>query len=71
IRHEPWNAEGYVGLGMLYKREGLFIKAKNKFEKALRIDPDHRVAQREMNGFGEKKKTLKDFLSFDPFGKKK
>ncbi|MCJ7581829.1 MAG: J domain-containing protein, partial [Candidatus Aminicenantes bacterium] len=46
IRHEPWNAEGYVGLGMLYKREGLFIKAKNKFEKALRIDPDHRVAQR-------------------------
>jgi curved DNA-binding protein CbpA len=72
IRFEPWNAEGHVGLGLLYKREGLFIKAKKQFEKALGIDPDHRVAQREMNGLQEKKKkTLKDFLSFEPFGKKK
>ncbi len=72
IESEPWNAEGYVGLGMLYKREGLNIKAKKKFEKALSIDPDHKVAQREMNGFGgKKKKTLKDILSFEPFGRKK
>jgi len=72
IQFEPWNAEGYVGLGMLYKREGLLIKSKKQFEKALSIDPDHRMALREMDGFGEKKKkTLKDFLAFDPFGKKK
>jgi len=72
IRFEPWNAEGHVGLGLLYKREGLFIKAKKQFEKALGIDPDHRVAQREMNGLQKKKKkTIKDFLSFEPFGKKK
>lgn len=72
IRYEPWNAEGYVGLGMLYKREGLFIKAKNKFEKALSIDPAHKLAMREMNELaGNKKKTLKDFFSIDLFGKKK
>jgi len=72
IRFEPWNAEGHVGLGLLYKREGLFIKSKKQFEKALGIDPDHKVAQREMNGLQEKKKkTIKDFLSFEPFGKKK
>ena len=72
IRLEAWNAEGYVGLGMLYKKEGLLIKAKKQFEKAINLDPDHRIAQREMNGLGEKKKkTLKDFLAFEPFGKKK
>jgi len=72
IHFEPWNAEGYVGLGMLYKKEGLFIKAKKRFEKAISIDPDHRIALREMNGLGKKKKkTLKDFLTFEPFGKKK
>ncbi len=72
IQFESWNAEGYVGLGMLYKKEGLLIKAKKQFEKAINIDPDHRIARREMNGFGKKKKkTLKDFLTFEPFGKKK
>ncbi len=72
IRFESWNAEGYVGLGMLYKKEGLLIKSKKQFEKALSIDPDHKIAQREMNGLvGKKKKTLKDFLSFESFGKKK
>ncbi len=72
IQFEPWNAEGYVGLGLLYKREGLNIKATKQFEKAISVDPDHRVAQREMNGLGgKKKKNLKDFLSFEPFGKRK
>jgi len=66
IQLEPWNAEGYVGLGILYKREGLLIRAKKQFEKALSIDPEHRIAIREMDGFGKKKKkTLKDFLSFE------
>lgn len=72
IRLDSWNAEGYVGLGKLYKKEGLFIKAKKQFEKAINIDPDHKIALREMNGFGKKKKkTLKDFFSLDLFGKKK
>lgn len=72
IRLDSWNAEGYVGLGKLYKKEGLFIKAKKQFEKAINIDPDHKIALREMNRSGKKKKkTLKDFFSLDLFGKKK
>lgn len=72
IRLDEWNAEGYVGLGMLYKREGLFIKAKKQFEKALSLDPDHKLALRELNDFKDKKKKkLKDILSFEPFGRKK
>lgn len=75
---EPWNAEAFVGLGILYKKEGLFIKAKKQFERALQIDPDHKVAQRELRGREKGKgKTslkdmhLKDLLKLDVFGKKK
>ncbi len=77
-RLEPWNAEAYVGLGVLYKKEGLHIKAKKQFEKALHIEPDHKIARRELLG---KEKThgksslkdmnIKDLLKMDVFGKKK
>jgi curved DNA-binding protein CbpA len=72
VKFDPWNAEGYIGLGLLYKREGLKIKARKQFEKALRVDPDHKVALRELDDDGKnKKKTLKDILAWEPFGKKK
>jgi tetratricopeptide (TPR) repeat protein len=75
---EPWNAEAYVGLGVLYKKEGLHIRAKKQFERALQIDPDHKIALRELRG-REKTKgkaslkdmNLKDLLKMDLFGKKK
>ena len=77
-RLEPWNAEAMVGLGVLYKKEGLHIKAKKQFEKALRIDPDHKIAMKELNGEGKaRRKTsfkdmnFKDLLKMDVFGKKK
>lgn len=55
---EPWNAEAYVGLGLLYKEEGLFIKATKQWRKALEIDPDHKVATAELELIeGKKKKT--------------
>jgi len=60
IQLEPWNPEGYVGLGMLYKAEGLQTKAIKQFEKAVECDRDHaaaRAALVEMTG-GEKKKGL-------------
>ena len=38
IELEPWNPEGLVALGMLYKHEGLTAKARRQFEKALTID---------------------------------
>jgi curved DNA-binding protein CbpA len=75
---EPWNAEAFVGLGVLYKKEGLHIKAKKQFERALQIDPDHKIALKELRG-SEKKRgktsfkdmNLKDLLKMDVFGKKK
>ena len=77
-RLEPWNAEAFVGLGMLYKKEGLHVKAKKQFERALQIDSDHKIAQRELKTKGKKRKktslkdmNLKDLLKIDVFGKKK
>ncbi len=75
---EPWNAEAFVGLGVLYKKEGLHIKANKQFERALQIDPDHKIAMKEL--WGEKKTrgkisikdmNLKDLFKIDVFGKKK
>lgn len=70
---EPWNAEAYIGLGLLYKKAGLKVKAKKHFEKALSLDPDHEVVLKELGGKGRgaQKKGLKDILSFEIFGKKK
>ncbi len=72
IEMEPWNPEGYVGLGMLYKNEGLQTKAIKQFEKAVSTDPDHataREALREMTG--GKDKGAKGFFKMDLFGSKK
>lgn len=73
LKLEAWNPEAYVGLGLLYKQEGLLVKAEKLFKKALHLDPEHTVALREMEAFEkrEKKKGLKEILSFELFGKKK
>ncbi|MDH5744372.1 MAG: tetratricopeptide repeat protein, partial [Candidatus Aminicenantes bacterium] len=78
IKLEPWNAEAFAGLGLLYKREGLYIKARKQFERALQIDPDHRIAKKELRGEIKdaqrkslKDMKLKDLLKMDLFGKKK
>ncbi|MGZ4886712.1 MAG: DnaJ domain-containing protein [Candidatus Aminicenantales bacterium] len=63
---EPWNPEAYVGLGVLYKSEGLQTKALRQFEKALEADPDHAKARQELTEMGggiKKKKGLQAFLS--------
>ncbi|MDD8030856.1 MAG: DnaJ domain-containing protein [Acidobacteriota bacterium] len=76
IEMEPWNAEGYLGLGLLYLGEGLKIKAKKQLQKALEIDPDHhqaRIALQEIEK-GQKKPGLKSLLDLnlsDLFKKKK
>jgi tetratricopeptide (TPR) repeat protein len=77
IELEPWNAEGYVGLGLLYKREGLIARAKKQFEKAIEVDNDHKAARQELITLnqerekGEGKKGLRGLLSKDLFGSKK
>lgn len=63
---EPWNPEGYAGLGVLYKAEGLQTKAIRQFEKALEADPEHAKARHELleMGVGIKKKGgLQSLLS--------
>ena len=73
ISMEPWNPEGYLGLGMLYRKEGLHAKALKMFEKAAQADPEHvaaREAFEELSG-GSKKKGLKRLLSLDLFGSSK
>jgi tetratricopeptide (TPR) repeat protein len=70
IQLEPWNPEGHVGLGLLYKAEGLQTKAIKQFEKALEVDADHagaREALDELTG-GQRKGGL---FKIDLFGSKK
>jgi len=73
IELEPWNPESYVGLGILYRLEGMNLKATKQFQKALEYDSDHEAALRELEALsGEKKKTgLKGLFSTKIFGSKK
>jgi curved DNA-binding protein CbpA len=70
---EPWNPEAYVGLGYLYKNEGLMTKAARQFKKAVEADPDHRLALQELQliNKGTRPKGLKGLLSMSIFGSKK
>ena len=69
---EPWNPEGYVGLGYLYKNEGLMTKAARQFQKAVEADPEHKLAQQELDQLnkGARTKGLKGLLSMNFFGPK-
>jgi tetratricopeptide (TPR) repeat protein len=73
IELEPWNPENYVGLGILYKQEGLLTKATKQFQKALEYDDEHELALRELEGLtkGGKKGGLKGLFSTNIFGSKK
>ncbi len=73
IELEPWNPECYVGLGMLYRQEGMTLKATKLFHKALEYDGDHEIARKELDALsgGEKKAGLKGFFSKNLFGAKK
>jgi len=45
---DPFNAEVFVALGMLYKEQGMGSRARKMFEKALKLLPTHAVASREL-----------------------
>ncbi len=68
---DPWNAEAYVGLGLLYKKAGLMVKAARQFKSALDVNPDHPVALKELDisRKPEKKSSLKKIFSFIFFGR--
>jgi tetratricopeptide (TPR) repeat protein len=75
IALEPWNPEALIGLGMLYKKEGLMARARKQFERAVEADPEHAVARQELKAMQQSKsepqKGLKGILSKDLFGSKK
>lgn len=75
IALEPWNPEALIGLGMLYKKEGLMARARKQFERAVVADPDHPVARQELKAMQQSKaepqKGLKGILSKDLFPSKK
>jgi tetratricopeptide (TPR) repeat protein len=73
IELEPWNPECYVGLGMLYRQEGLTLKATKLFQKALEYDDEHETALRELQALsaGQKKTGLRGLFSTNIFGSKK
>jgi curved DNA-binding protein CbpA len=73
IELEPWNAEHFFSLGEFYNQEGLSVKAKKQFKKALDIDPEHEKTLKAL-GLTEtsgKKKGLKGILSSSKKKKKK
>ncbi len=57
---DPRNPEAAVGLGLLYKKEGLLNLAAKQFETAAEIDPAHPIVRRELEALRkpEKKKGL-------------
>jgi len=72
IQLEPWNPEAYVGLGLLYKAEGLQTKAIRQFEKALEVEPDHPSAREALDELtGGKKNAARGLFGLDLFGSKK
>ncbi|MBP7707979.1 MAG: DnaJ domain-containing protein [Candidatus Aminicenantes bacterium] len=72
VQLEPWNPEGYVGLGLLYKNEGLQTKAVKQLEKALEVEPGHSAAREALDELtGGSKKGSKSLFKMDLFGSKK
>lgn len=51
---EPYNAQIRLKLGLLYKEAGLAKKAENYFREALQMDPDNRMAKKELGSGGSK-----------------
>jgi curved DNA-binding protein CbpA len=54
---EPYNAQIRVKLGMLYKEAGLTKRAEHYFREALQMDPENRVAKREISSEAARSKT--------------
>jgi len=46
---EQFNADYYVGLGMLYKEAGMQRRAEGQLKQALQVNPDNRAAQEALD----------------------
>ena len=54
---EPYNAQIRVKLGMLYKEAGLSKRAEHFFREAIKMDPENRVAMRELSSEAARSKA--------------
>ncbi|MCI0422493.1 MAG: tetratricopeptide repeat protein [Acidobacteria bacterium] len=57
---EQFNADYYVGLGVLYREAGMQKRAENQFKQALQVNPGNRAAQEALDAMlaaVEKKNT--------------
>jgi curved DNA-binding protein CbpA len=64
IELEPWNAEPFAALGLLYHSEKLEKRAESYYRKALAIDPEHELAKKrlsELVGIGKKQSIFSVF----------
>jgi tetratricopeptide (TPR) repeat protein len=48
VELDAWNADYWVTLGQFYRRQGLAMRARKQFEKALEIARNHPVALEEL-----------------------
>ncbi|HXG91622.1 MAG TPA: DUF4388 domain-containing protein [Blastocatellia bacterium] len=55
---EPYNAQIRVKMGLIYKEAGLAKKAESYFREALSLDPDNRVAKRELGDQAAKAESV-------------
>jgi DnaJ-class molecular chaperone len=46
VKIEPFNADHYANLGLIYMKAGIKKRARSNFEKALRIEPSNEKAQK-------------------------
>ena len=53
---DPYNPQIRVKLGLLYREAGLAMKAEHYFKEALSLDPENRIAKRELGKKDGKKK---------------
>lgn len=53
VKLEPYNANYYVNLAIVYKEAGLNKMAQRYLIDALKIDPENKRAHTEMKAFGE------------------
>jgi Flp pilus assembly protein TadD len=49
IEMEQFNAEYYIGLGLLYKDVGMQKRAENQLRQALQMNPENRAAREALD----------------------
>ena len=67
VELDPWNADAFTGLGLLFHEEGLKNRAEGFYKKALSINPDHKLARKRLDLLVEPVKKKRSSL----FGRRK